>query len=134
MARIHRAAVESARQVAEKPALNASEGREIPCQPCRNSAIKPVRKRIKRYSGAEREVTIAYLAACDLWMTNYSTPGQCETFRGTGTDIGGKQQWATRGLRCPERPKIVSRDRVKKEDERYGQAGRQGCGDHRRDE
>jgi hypothetical protein len=34
----HRAAVDTARQPAEKTTLNNKDGREIPCQPCRNSS------------------------------------------------------------------------------------------------
>src|SRR5262249_38562255 len=37
-ARSHLAVVDNARQQIEKPTLNASEGREIPCQPSRNSS------------------------------------------------------------------------------------------------
>src|SRR6185437_742036 len=59
IARIHRAAVDRARQVIENPMLNASEGREIPCQTCRNSSINPARGRITGYSESESRVTLA---------------------------------------------------------------------------
>src|SRR6185437_9482915 len=66
IARIHRAAVDSARQAIENPTLNASEGREIPCQTCRNSSISPVRGRIRRYSESESGGTIAEIRRTPL--------------------------------------------------------------------
>src|ERR1700678_4414532 len=91
MARIHRAAVESARQVAEKPTLNAREGREIPCQPCRNSSISPVTGRIGEYSGSESEGTIAEIGRTRPvdGELSPSTPEQCRAFR----DMGIRTRW-----------------------------------------
>src|SRR3569832_2854920 len=63
--------------------LIGSEGREIPCQPCRNSSIHPVTGCIGGHSRSERSFTIAEIcrsAPVDVELSS-STPAWCGAFR-----------------------------------------------------